>query len=113
ALATSDGKIINQHFGRCQAWTIVEMSGGEPRFVERRDVDAPCGEGGHSDGGLDAAITLLSDCRAVLAARIGPGAEARLKARGLDAFEIGSYVDDALSQLDEYYSNPKEASRVG
>jgi predicted Fe-Mo cluster-binding NifX family protein len=103
ALATSDGKVVNQHFGRCPSWTIIEIDEDSSRFLEKREIAAACAPGGHDDNVLGAVIDALSDCRAALAARIGQGAAVRLEARGIAAFECGEFVDDAIAKVSAYY----------
>jgi predicted Fe-Mo cluster-binding NifX family protein len=102
AAASGDGKVINQHFGRCGRFLIVEADGEGFRLLETREVSPVCGEQGHSDAGMGASVEALSDCRAVLASRIGPGAAAALEARGIAAFEIGLPIGEAVEKLVQY-----------
>ena len=44
-------------------------------------------------------VRLLSDCRIVLVARIGPGAQKVLMAHGLRAYEAPVFIEDALRKL--------------
>lgn len=44
AAASTDGKVVNQHFGRAELFHIFEISEDEGyRFLESRKVDACCG----------------------------------------------------------------------
>ncbi|MBI1921052.1 MAG: dinitrogenase iron-molybdenum cofactor biosynthesis protein [Geobacter sp.] len=99
AIATSDGKEIDQHFGRARDFRIYLLEGGRPRFVERRVNVPPCDGIYHNDQLLDRTVELLSDCRAVAAARIGSGAIDALLARGILPLALESTVEEALGTL--------------
>jgi nitrogen fixation protein NifX len=102
AVATNDGKFINQHFGRAQEFLIFDISepdGNSYSFVERRQVTPPCVYQQHDDHQLAAAVALLADCRAVLVSRIGQTALTLLAAQGVTALEAPAFVDDALVKL--------------
>jgi predicted Fe-Mo cluster-binding NifX family protein len=104
AVATKDGKVISEHFGRCACWSIIEVTESGYRFLERRETVAPCAQFEQSDDSLNRAAELLSDCRAVLALKIGPGAAALLESSGILCFEIGAEVDFAVKKLIEYFN---------
>ncbi|MDR0672002.1 MAG: dinitrogenase iron-molybdenum cofactor biosynthesis protein, partial [Oscillospiraceae bacterium] len=74
AIATTDGKFVNEHFGRARYFYVVALDKAGHRLVERRDVPPVCDGGMHDDSALDAVVALLADCRAVLVSRIGPPA---------------------------------------
>ncbi|MDR3592122.1 MAG: NifB/NifX family molybdenum-iron cluster-binding protein [Negativicutes bacterium] len=102
AVASSDGKFINQHFGRAQAFLIYELNEGDSegfRFVERRETKPPCSYQQHDDDLLTAAAALVSDCRTVLVSQIGPGAVQALAAHGVNALEAPAFIDEALAKL--------------
>ncbi|GHU66885.1 hypothetical protein FACS1894184_05730 [Clostridia bacterium] len=106
AIATSDGKVVNQHFGRCSVWTVLDVfEDGSFEFIERRDIASVCAVGGHSDEALKDAVSCLSDCRAVVVSRIGPGAAAMLESHGIAAFEFGGFIDDAVRHCAAEYSS--------
>ncbi|GHU80203.1 dinitrogenase iron-molybdenum cofactor [Clostridia bacterium] len=102
AVATTDGKVVNEHFGRADSFYIMELSENGHSFVEQRKHSPVCGGGSHSDNAMKARIALLSDCRAVLVSRAGPGAKQALSAGGIQVFELGLPVEDALAQLREH-----------
>ena len=99
ALATTDGKVINEHFGRAEAFYIVDIDSSGRCFRERRETAPLCAAGGHEDEAMESLIDLLSDCDAVLVSRIGPGAERALARHGVTAYEIPIPVDEALEKL--------------
>ena len=104
AVASADGKVVGQHFGRAVRFVICEIEGTDFRFVETRENDPACranDENGveHDEDRLGKAIDCIADCKAVIAARIGDGAASRLAARGIQAFMIPDFIDHALKRL--------------
>ena len=100
ACASSDGDNIDRHFGRADRFEIIEVhSEDEIEFIETRQVSQVCGENGHNDRILTENTSLLSDCKYVIAARIGPKALCTLENAGIDAFEIAGPIDEAVMKL--------------
>ncbi len=103
AVASSDGKVINQHFGRSRQFIIFDIDGQESySFVEIRQNIPPCGLEQHEENAMERTVNLLSDCKAVLVSQIGAGAEQALAARGIQAYCIRDFIDGALSKLAEF-----------
>jgi predicted Fe-Mo cluster-binding NifX family protein len=108
AIASIDGILITEHFGRSRFFYVVDIQrDGSAAPVERRDVTPACGAGGHSDDGLDAVVSTLKDCVAVLVAKIGPGAQQQLQLRGIHAIEGPAVAEEAYKKLAEYYIRSK------
>lgn len=99
AFASSDGLVINQHFGHADRFYVAEIGDGAWRFVETRSVERVCRDFEHSEGRLDAVLRVLSDCRAVFVNRIGYGASAYLIGKGIRVFETADVVEDVLDHL--------------
>lgn len=104
AVASSDGKVINEHFGRATQFLIFNVEGNKTEFVELRKTVPFCNSGEHDDNKLLSSAELLTDCRAVLVAQIGNGAVQALRSKGVEAFDIKDFIDDALGSLAKYYS---------
>lgn len=104
AVVSSDGKVINQHFGKASRFLIFEVDDGEIRFIEERANKPVCGsaEYGHSDNALSNTISLISDCKAVLCARIGGGAEQELRKSGISPVEAPYFIDEALEKYERW-----------
>lgn len=75
AVASSDGIVINQHFGHAQTFYIYEKKEKEIRFLEQRKGRPFCHSGNHDDADLKSAIELLADCQFLYALQIGKGAQ--------------------------------------
>lgn len=105
AVASHDSTVIQDHFGHARQFLIYECSADRCELVEIRKQEPLCGsagvddEEGHSEDRLQQTIEQLSDCRAVVAARIGPPIVARLSREGIHAFVIPGFIDDALRRL--------------
>lgn len=105
AVASSDGKVINQHFGRATKFLIFEINNDKFKFLEQRDASPFCSNGEHDDNKLLSSVESLADCRAVLVGQIGHGAVEALRDKRIDAFNIHDLIEDALEKLIQYYSN--------
>ena len=98
AVVSSDGKVINQRFGKASRFLIFEVDRGKIQFIEIRETKPLCGstDYGHADDALSRTISLIADCEAVLCARIGSGAEEELRKNGIKPLEAPHFIDDAL-----------------
>jgi predicted Fe-Mo cluster-binding NifX family protein len=99
ALASTDGKVIHQHFGRATQFVIVDIHAQSYAVVERRDTEPICNDYAHDDNALAETVALLGDCAAVFAAKIGQGAVNALQRAGIRAFEAPGAVEDILAQI--------------
>lgn len=100
AVASSDGKYVNQHFGWAQQFLIFEINDeGEYKFLEIRDNTPACDVEGHSEDAMTRSVKLISDCKALLASHIGPGAVNALASQGIDAYVAPTFIDTALKHL--------------
>ena len=99
AAASSDGKVINQHFGRATQFLIFDIEEKSIRIVERRFSQCVCESGDHDDNRLADTVDLLRDCRIILVSRIGPGAKAAVNTAGLEVYEIGDFIEAVLINL--------------
>jgi len=99
AIASSDGLVVDTHFGHAERFTIIETAvDGSHAIVDSRDVGAFCG----AAGDLDATVGRLADCSYVLASRIGPCGERALAARGITAFAVETSIDAAVKKILTY-----------
>ena len=103
AVASSDGKVVNQHFGRATQFLIFEIHAGDFKFLELLYANPFCNHGEHDDSKLSNAVDALTGCRAVLISQIGNGAAQALRSRGIDVFDIHTFIYDALRKLINYY----------
>ncbi|GHV52652.1 hypothetical protein FACS1894206_01790 [Deltaproteobacteria bacterium] len=96
AVASGDGLDIDQHFGQAKRFLIYAVDRNGFELVEDRIVTV---EAADHEAGLEQRSALLSDCRLVLVARIGPGAAAALKRKGLDVLAVTGSIEARLRRL--------------
>ena len=100
AVASSDGKYINQHFGMASQFLIFELDDdGTHKFLELRENKPACSTEGHSELSMEESVKLISDCQAVLAGQIGPGAIDILLKNNIDPYLAPTFIEDALKEL--------------
>lgn len=103
AAASSDGIVVNQHFGWATKFCIVEADDERNiNITETREVEPLCEGGNHSDKILEENIEKLSDCQYVLVTKIGSGAEYALEKKGLQSFEIPGVIEESVNKLLDY-----------
>lgn len=101
AVASTDGKVINEHFGRAENFHIFEVQPGSYRYLETRSVNSCCNSGSHSNALFDAVAETLKDCVAIITAKIGDGAEAYMESKGFTVFEAPYAVNAVLDKVIE------------
>ena len=100
AIASSDGKFVNQHFGRAREFIIVDLEeDGSYKFIERRENVPSCNPTG--DSTTEETIELISDAEGVLVSQVGPGAGDKLIAHGIQPIIIPMLIDDAMKKIYE------------
>lgn len=110
AVATSDGKMVDTHFGHANEFTIytVQDDGSYEETETRSAVNActgrECGKA-QPDPGTDVmeqAAQNLHDIAYLLVARIGPHAIRTLGRHGITAFDVVMSVDEAIKKIHIY-----------
>lgn len=102
-IASSDGIVVNQHFGRAKQFLIVDVEeSGNMSIAELREVCPLCDGGVHDDDRLKEAVHQLADCNYVLVSRIGSGAAYALEHHGIAAFELPGLIEDSIKKLLTY-----------
>ena len=116
AVATSDGENVDLHFGSTKVFQIYQAEGEKFDFLESRKVinadnaqiaGCNCGEGGGNNcGGKEKseAVEILSDCRAVVCAKIGRNILKQLELRAISSFDVSIPVKEALEKIVTYYN---------
>ena len=104
AIVSTDGKVINQHFGKASRFFIFEIDDcGKIQFLEVRETMPLCGSAdeGHADDVLSRTISLISDCEALLCSRIGSRPREELRKKGIKPVEAPYFIDEALKSISE------------
>ncbi len=110
AVASSDGKVVNQHFGHCRQFLIFETDDlGKWKFLEKRNTFPACSSGEHSEVSMQQVVTLLEDCKAVAAAQIGLGAVQALTLARIRAFNAVGLIEQVLEKVNETLNKKTES----
>ena len=108
AVASSDGIVVNSHFGRAEDFLIYrleidnENDSWLKEFIELRKVAPVCQGGNHDDNRLQETAKLFSDCKYVLVSRIGQGAAFALEGKGITPMELPGMIDESIEKLIVY-----------
>jgi len=100
AVATRTGTIVDTHFGHANEFYIYESDGTGAWFVETRKVSKYCNgpECDDKEDRWESVIRAINGCEAVLALRIGPTPEKRLKENGIGVITTYERVETAVTQ---------------
>ena len=70
AVASTDGIVVNQHFGHAERFHIIEIDENTYKYSGTREVERVCQGHYHHDSSFDKVIDVLSDVHAVVVAKI-------------------------------------------
>jgi nitrogen fixation protein NifX len=111
AFATTDGKNVDEHFGRCGTFAIYDMTEGGHHFVEMRKfaegmdkaVTDTKDVGPLHDSAVQAKVDRLADCKLIYLTEIGGPSAARLVKKGIMPMKVKEVIliEHALEQLGE------------
>ncbi|MTV50498.1 dinitrogenase iron-molybdenum cofactor biosynthesis protein [Heliobacillus mobilis] len=99
AVASSDGKLVNQHFGHTREFLIFEVDHQGFRFLEKRPVVPHCSCDGAPPPTAKTSVESLTDCRVVLVTRIGDGPQEKLKSLGINCIISYDFIENALNEI--------------
>ena len=102
AVASSDGIVVNSHFGRTKRFWIFALKNGKLEHLETRYVVPVCEMGNHDEARLKENVERLSDCTHILAARIGDGARAVIESYGINAYELPGEIAESVDKMIRY-----------
>jgi len=100
AFATTDGKNVDEHFGRCGTFAIYDVSKDGYTFVEMRTfakgrdtgIEETKGKGIIHEGLVQKKVDKLADCRIVYLTDIGGPSAARLSRKGMMPVKVKETV---------------------
>lgn len=96
AVTSKYGKLVDQHFGHAEEFTIYEGNSQDFKILEKRPVAKYClgmEECGEEEGRQQSTINALQDCQAVLTMRIGRSAKEELAENGIRSIEYCDTVE--------------------
>lgn len=101
AVASSDGRVVNRHFGKADKFLIFELVNGEFVYTQTRSVIPCCNMGEHEDNAFENAAKTLSDCSIIIVSKIGIAAANYLESRSFAVYEAPFQIDAVLKKLAE------------
>lgn len=103
AVASTDGETVNMHYGKSEIFYIyfVDDEVGYD-FVETRSVTPVCQDGSHNQSAMEQSVKQFSDCKYLVASRIGSGAIQALSAAGITGMELPGSIDEAILKVWKY-----------
>jgi predicted Fe-Mo cluster-binding NifX family protein len=102
AVASKDGKEINQHFGHAERFLIYNVEGSEATLVDEKKVERYCSyDTDHPLRGhlLRKIADALAGCRALLCAQIGQGPQMEMEQLGIDTYVVEGPIRPALLEM--------------
>lgn len=103
AVASSDGIVVNCHFGRAEKFYIYKVSEEElVEFIEERMVTPVCEGGNHDGNKLRENLSRFSDCKYLMVSRIGNGAATLAEEMGIIPMELPGEICESINRLVTY-----------
>lgn len=105
AVATRGGGLVNQHFGHAQEFVIYEVNAQDVKFVGHRKILDYCKGGYGEEAALEGIIDTISDCKAILAIKVGPCPRKTLEKAGIEVVETYDVIEVVARQFYQDYLN--------
>jgi nitrogen fixation protein NifB len=105
AVATRGGGLVNQHFGHAQEFVIYEVNAQDVKFVGHRKILDYCKGGYGEESALEGIIETISDCKAILAIKVGPCPRKTLEKAGIEVVETYDVIEVVARQFYQDYLN--------
>jgi len=102
AVASKDGREINQHFGHAERFLIYDIEDGNAKLVDERVVERYCSfDPEHPLRGhlLRSIAVALAGCRAVVTSQMGDHPKGELEKLGVEPFVISGPIKQTLVEL--------------
>ncbi len=100
AVASSDGIVVNQHFGHADQFLIFDVMGdGSFRFIETRTVEPVCSYGDHDDRKLIENLQKFQDCKYLLVSKIGTGASTQAERLGITPMALPDMIEESIRKV--------------
>jgi len=107
AVASSNGSIVDTHFGKAERFLVYEAGTGEPALLYEVQVPSYCGGVGprhHLMPDKLAAIAAgLGDCRVVVTAMVGDAPREEMDRLGIDVVTLVGPVVEVLKEVAKLY----------
>ncbi len=103
AVGSTDGKVIDLHFGDANHFLIYKIEDGNSKFQEIREkTNIPVKN--HQERWV-ASIDLINDCKAVLCTKIGNEPTIELRKLGIKPIQLECDVNEAVEECSKHLLN--------
>ena len=101
AFASSDGVHIDRHFGAAHRFYLAKLDTEKEDYdiIGYRDTEPACQDGGHEISGFDAVLDALGNVSAIVAQRVGYGAQDHITQKGIAVYQMPLQIEQALCLL--------------
>lgn len=102
AVASRDGREINQHFGHAERFLIYSVHGNDAGLIDEKQVERYCSfDPEHPLRGhlLKEIAEALKGCRAVVTAQMGEHPRNELEKLGIEPYVISGPIEETLLEL--------------
>ena len=102
AVATKSGMMVDQHFGHASEFYVYQYKNGNTVFKEKRIVNRYCNgqeECDSNEDRMESIIAAISDCKAVIAMRIGDSPKQKLKAKGILTYTVCDGIEKSIDEV--------------
>jgi nitrogen fixation protein NifX len=98
AVATTDGTLVDEHFGRCVRFDVYDLDAAGAELTATRELGPALS---HEEGAVEDRLAAVLDCAIVHVTSIGPGAAARVVNAGIMPLKVteSTPVADVLTRL--------------
>ncbi len=100
AVVSTDGKVIDLHFGDANRFLIYKIEDGKGKFQEIREKTV-MHLNNHQERWV-ASIDLINDCKAVLCSRIGNEPTIELRKLGIKPIQLDCDVKEAVDECSKH-----------
>jgi len=101
AVCSSDGRMVDEHFGTTPQFLVLDLENDTPKFVEKRANLPACHGSGHVGEAMANSIDTISDCQILLTVRAGPPVLARLAQKGIEVVQLTTSISEAVAGLSQ------------
>jgi nitrogenase molybdenum-iron protein alpha/beta subunit/MoaA/NifB/PqqE/SkfB family radical SAM enzyme len=102
AVATKSGMMVDQHFGHASEFYVYEFKNGNAVFKEKRSVNRYCSgqvECDSNEDKIESIIAAISDCKAVIAMRIGDLPKHKLNSKGILTYSACDGIEKSIEEV--------------
>lgn len=108
AVASSNGKMVDKHFGHASLFRIYKYIDGTVEFLENREVKRFCSGPENcedSENALNEVLNAVKECNIILSLRIGYHPQRVLESQGKTVIQAYGLIDEEIRKSISVYHN--------